>query len=49
MMTKEKAINFLYQDWLNYKNYYKQKANFDMKESFFEYLNREIPEYIDYE
>ena len=48
-MTKEKAINFLYKDWLDYKNYYKQKKDFDMKESFIEYLEREIPEYIESE
>ena len=46
-MTKEKAINFLYNDWLDYKKYYKNKMNFNMKETFIEYLEREIPEYIE--
>ena len=46
-MTKEKAINFLYNDWLDYKRYYKNKMNFNMKETFIEYLEREIPEYIE--
>ena len=45
-MTKEKAINFLYKDWLDYKKYYKEKQDFNMKETFIEYLEREIPEYI---
>ena len=37
-MTKTKAINFLYKDWLDYKKYYKEKQNFNMKETFIEYL-----------
>ena len=45
-MNKYKAINFLYDDWLEYKKYYKDKLNFDMKETFIEYLEREIPEYL---
>ena len=44
-MNKQKAIKYLYQDWLDYKNYY-FKIGFEMKESFIEYLEREIPEYI---
>ena len=45
-MNKDKAINFLYDDWLEYKKYYKDKLNFDMKETFIEYLEREIPNYL---
>ena len=45
-MTKDKAINFLYKDWLDYKKYYKEKQDFNMKETFIEYLEREIPEYL---
>jgi hypothetical protein len=45
-MSKYECINFLYQDWLKYKKYYKNKMNFNMKETFIEYLEREIPEYI---
>ena len=45
-MTKAKAINFLYKDWLDYKKYYKEKQDFNMKETFIEYLEREIPEYL---
>ena len=45
-MTKAKAINFLYKDWLDYKKYYKEKQYFNMKETFIEYLEREIPEYL---
>ena len=48
-MTKEKAINFLYEDWLDYKKYYKEKQDFNMKETIIEYLEREIPEYIESE
>ena len=48
-MNKDKAINFLYDDWLEYKKYYKDKLNFDMKETFIEYLEREIPNYLDIE
>ena len=46
-MTKEKAINFLYKDWLNYKKYYKEKKECNRKETLIEYLEREIPEYIE--
>ena len=46
-IDKEKAINFLYKDWLDYKKYYKDKMDFNMKETFIEYLGREIPEYIE--
>ena len=45
-MTKAKAINFLYKDWLDYKKYYKEKQDFNMKETFIEYLEREIHEYL---
>ena len=48
-MSKYECINFLYQDWLKYKKYYKNKMNFNMKETFIEYLEREIPEYIERE
>jgi hypothetical protein len=48
-MNKYKAINFLYDDWLEYKKYYKDKFNFDMKETFIDYLEREIPNYLDIE
>lgn len=47
-MNKEQAIKYLYQDWLDYKNYY-LKTGFEMKESFIEYLEREVPEYIESE
>ena len=40
-MTKIKALNFLYKDWLNYKKYYK-KIGYPMNETFIEWLNREI-------
>ncbi len=43
-MDKQKAINFLYKDWLEYKKYYKDNMQFDMKESFIEYLEREVIE-----
>ena len=46
-MTKAKAINFLYKDWLDYKKYYKEKQDFNMKETFIEYLERELPENIE--
>jgi hypothetical protein len=46
-MSKQKAINFLYKDWLEYKKYYKNKMGFDMQETFIEYLSREINEYIE--
>ena len=36
-------------DCLKYKKYYKNKMNFNMKETFIEYLEREIPEYIERE
>ena len=45
-MTKEKAINFLYKDWLDYKKYYKEKYNCNMKETFIEYLEREKQKFI---
>ena len=48
IMNKEQAIKYLYKDWLDYKNYY-LKTGFEMKESFIEYLEREIPEYIESE
>ena len=32
MKAKEKAINFLYKDWLDYKKYYKEKQDFNMKD-----------------
>ena len=41
LMTKIKALNFLYKDWLNYKKYYK-KIGYPMNETFIEWLNREI-------
>ena len=47
-MNKEQAIKYLYKDWLYYKNYY-LKTGFEMKESFIEYLEREIPEYLESE
>jgi hypothetical protein len=47
IMSKQKAINFLYKDWLEYKKYYKNKMGFDMQETFIEYLSREINEYIE--
>ena len=47
-MDKQQAIKYLYQDWLDYKNYY-FKIGSEMKESFIEYLEREIPEYIESE
>ena len=43
---KIKCLNFLYKDWLDYKKYYKEKQYFNMKETFIEYLEREIPEYL---
>ena len=48
-MSKLKDINFLYQDWLEYKKYYKNNMGFEMKETFIEHLQREIPEYIEKE
>ena len=45
-MTKAKAIYFLYKDWLDYKKYYKKKQDYNMKENFIEYLEREISEYL---
>jgi len=47
-MDKQQAIKYLYQDWLDYKNYY-FKIGFEMKESFIEYLEREVPQYIESE
>ena len=41
IMNKEKAIKYLYKDWLNYKKYYKDQ-DFNMKEGFISYLSREI-------
>ena len=46
VMNKQKAINFLYKDWLEYKKYYQDNMQFNMQESFIEYLEREIPEYL---
>tara|TARA_R110002073_G_scaffold192172_1_gene350954 strand:+ start:1314 stop:1463 length:150 start_codon:yes stop_codon:yes gene_type:complete len=40
-MTKIKALNFLYKDWLDYKKHYK-KLGYPMNETFIEWLNREI-------
>ena len=48
-MSKLKAINFLYKDWLEYKKYYKNNMGFEMKETFIENLQREIPEYVEKE
>ncbi len=45
-INKQKAINFLFKDWLKYKKYYRDNMEFNMKESFIEYLEREIPEYL---
>jgi len=42
-LNKSKVIEFLYNDWLDYKNFYQQEMDFKMQESFIEYLNREIP------
>ncbi len=36
-MDKQKAINFLYKDW-------QDNMQFDIKESFIEYLEREVIE-----
>ena len=48
MKAKEKAINFLYKDWLDYKKHI--ESGFDdgyvSQETFTEYLEREIPEYL---
>ena len=48
MKAKEKAINFLYKDWLDYKKHI--ESGFDvgyvLQETFTEYLEREIPEYL---
>ena len=45
-INKDFCINWLYKDWLEYKKYYKDNLQFNMKESFIEYLEREAPEYI---
>jgi len=44
--SKEKAIQYLYLDWLAYKKDYKDNLNWDMKESFIEYLERELDHYL---
>ena len=41
MTKKIKYLNWLYKDWLDYKKYYKS-IGFPMKETFIEYLQREI-------
>ena len=41
--TKVKVIN---KNGSYYKKYYKEKKDFNMKETFIEYLEREIPEYL---
>jgi len=38
---KVSALTYLYKDWLHYKKYYKS-IGFPMKETFIEYLKREI-------
>ena len=43
--SKSEIIRMLYNDWLEYKEWYRHNMNLNMKESFIEYLNREIPEY----
>ena len=43
-MDKQKAINFLYKDWLEYKKYYQDNMQFNMKETFTEYLEKELME-----
>ena len=47
-MTKQKAINFLYKDWVEYKKHIENNFddNYKLKETFYEYLAREIPEYL---
>ena len=47
-MTKDKAINFLYKDWVEYKKHIENNFddNYKLKETFYEYLAREIPEYL---
>ena len=45
-MDKQQAIKYLYQDWLDYKNYY-FKIGFEMKESFIEYLENKLIEIQD--
>ena len=44
--SKEKAIQYLYLDWLAYKKDYKDNFNWDMQESFIEYLERELDHYL---
>jgi uncharacterized protein with von Willebrand factor type A (vWA) domain len=39
-MSKLKAINFLYKDWLEYKKYYKNNMGFEMKETFNDLLKK---------
>ena len=48
-MTKAKAINFLYKDWLDYKKHIESGFgdNYKLQETFIEYLEREIPEYLE--
>lgn len=38
---KVNALTYLYKDWLHYKKYYKS-IGFPMKETFIEYIKREI-------
>ena len=47
-MTKEKAITFLYKDWLDYKKHIESgfDDNYKLQETFIEYFEREIPEYL---
>ena len=44
--SKEKAIQYLYLDWLAYKKDYKDNLNCNMQESFIEYLERELDHYL---
>ena len=45
--SKEKALKYLHRDWLAYKKDYKKTMNWELKETFIEYLEREIPHYIE--
>jgi len=47
-MTKQKAINFLYKDWLKYKKHIESNFNdnYKLKETFYEYMERETPQYL---
>jgi len=40
-MNKIDCLNYLYNDWLDYKKEYK-KLGYPMKETFIEWLEREI-------